>query len=467
VTEVAGGVTTTASPAHPALERLTRAQIEALQLQRLKRQLSRLAVTNPFFAARWRAAGVDVADVRRLDDIRRLPVVAKEDVLADQIAAPPYGMRLGVDPRDVFELTLSSGTSGKLQEVHAHTVRDAHMRAMHGIAFRWAGMRADETLVFHVGISNSASHGPFHRGIRGLGRLPYLVGHLGFPQRLELMERFGLDHMYAMPSALNGLAQLCEEQGRPARERFPALRSIMISGEGWPVGFIERMEEAWGARIHEGYGASQTYGGFVMSNCERGTVAGGRRNGMHFYEWAILLEVLDPDTLEPVGFGEVGELVVTHLEKEASPLVRFRTRDRVRLLPWSDCPCGRQLNMVESGTIGRWDDMIKVKGQNVFPTEVDEIVFGHPEIGEYQARVAIGPSGRDIAEMRVGIAHGPLDRPGVEAALEALGNELKATTNVSFQLRPVPLSELPQFTTPDSKPRRWTDERQTDLARPS
>ncbi len=457
----------TAAPtmAHPALERMTREEIRALQLERLQRQLARLAYTNPFFAARWRDAGVDISDVRSLEDIRRLPVITKEEVLADQVAAPPYGTRLGVDPRDVFELTLSSGTSGNLQEAHAHTVRDAHMRAMHGIAFRWAGMQPDETLVFHVGISNSASHGPFHRGIRSIGRLPYLVGHLGFPQRLELMERFGLDHMYAMPSALNGLAQLCEEQGRPARERFPGLRSIMISGEGWPVDFIERMEEAWGARIHEGYGASQTYGGFVMSNCEHGAVTDGRRNGMHFYEWAILLEVLDPETLEPVGPGEVGELVITHLEKEASPLVRFRTRDRVRHMPWTECPCGRQLEMVESGTIGRWDDMVKIKGQNVFPTEVDEIVFARPEIGEYQARVFIGDSGRDVAEMRIGIRDGRLDDPDAATVLDGLRRELKDATNVSFDLRPVPVSDLPQYTTPDAKPRRWTDERQADLGR--
>jgi len=459
-------VTTVArTPAHPALERMTRQEIQALQLERLQRQLSRLATTNPFFASRWRQAGVDVSEIRSLDDIRRLPVVTKEEVLADQVAAPPYGTRLGVDPRDVFELTLSSGTSGKLQEVHAHTVRDAHMRAMHGIAFRWAGMGPDETLVFHVGISNSASHGPFHRGIRSIGRLPYLVGHLGFPQRLELMERFGLDHMYAMPSALNGLAQLCDEQGRPARERFPDLRSIVISGEGWPVAFIERMEEAWGARIHEGYGASQTYGGFVMSNCEQGALSAGKRNGMHFYEWAILLEVLDPETLEPVAPGEVGELVITHLEKEASPLVRFRTRDRVRYMPWTECPCGRQLDMVESGTIGRWDDMLKIKGQNVFPTEVDEIVFARSRIGEYQVRVFIGDAGRDVAEMRIGIAQGQADDPAVAPVLDGLRRELKAATNVSFELQPVPLNDLPQYTTPDAKPRRWTDERQADLGR--
>jgi phenylacetate-CoA ligase len=456
---------TSSMPAHPALERMTREEIQALQLDRLRRQLARLAATNPFFASRWRDAGVEISSFRSLDDIRRLPVISKEDVLGDQLAAPPYGTRLGIDPRDVFELTLSSGTSGKLQEVHAHTVRDAHMRAMHGIAFRWAGMQPDETLVFHVGISNSASHGPFHRGIRSIGRLPYLVGHLSFPQRLELMERFGLDHMYAMPSALNGLAQLCEEQGRPARERFPGLRSIVISGEGWPVSFIERMEEAWGAPIHEGYGASQTYGGFVMSNCEHGAVTGGRRNGMHFYEWAILLEVLHPETLEPVLPGEVGELVVTHLEKEASPLVRFRTRDRVRHLPWTECPCRRQLEMVESGTIGRWDDMIKIKGQNVFPNEVDEIVFARARIGEYQARVFIGGSGRDVAEMRVGVTPGPREDPVVPAVLDGLRRELKDATNVSFELVAVPLDTLPQYTTPDAKPRRWTDERQSDLAR--
>jgi len=248
----------TASVAHPALERLSRPEIEALQLRRLQRQLERLQATNRFFADRWRAAGVDPAAVRTLDDLRRLPVVTKEDVLADQVAVPPYGLRLGVNSRDVFELTLSSGTSGNLQEVHAHTVRDAHMRAMHGIAFRWAGMRPDDVLVFHVGISNSASHGPFHRGIRSIGRLPYLVGHLGFPQRLELMERFGMDHMYVMPSALNGLTQLCEEQGRSPSARFPNLRSIVMSGEGWPIDFVQRMEREWRAPIHEGYGASQT-----------------------------------------------------------------------------------------------------------------------------------------------------------------------------------------------------------------
>jgi phenylacetate-CoA ligase len=448
---------------HPALELLDRDGLQALQLRRLNRVVERLVATNPFYQRLW--ADVDLPDgLRSLDDLRRLPVITKEDVLADQAANPPYGDRLGIAETDVFEITLSSGTSGNSQEVHAHTVRDAHMRAMHGIAFRWAGMKADDKLAFHVGISNSASHGPFHRGIRGIGRLPYLVGHLGFEKRLELMQRFGLDHMYAMPSALNGLNQLCESLGSKPREMFPDLQSIMMSGEGWPVDFVERMQEAWGARIFEGYGASQTYGGFVMSNCEHGAVTNGRRNGMHWYEWAILLEVVNPDTLEPVGPGEVGELIVTHLEKEASPLVRFRTRDRVVYQPWTECSCGRQLDMIQSGTVGRWDDMIKIKGENVFPLEVDEIVFARPAVGEYQSRVSIGDRGRDVAEMRIALVEPEkLGEGEAERIVDDLRAELKQRTNINFDLQLVALAELPQWTTPDVKPRRWTDDRQSDL----
>src|SRR5439155_22912119 len=126
----------------------------------------------------------------------------------------------------------------------------------------------------------------------------------------------------------------------------------------------------------------------------------------------------------------------------------------------TDCPCGRQLDFLEAGTVSRWDDMVKIKGENVFPNEVDEIVFARPEIGEYQARVFIGAKGRDEAEMRIGLAEDVAD---ADAVLARLRDELKRRTNVSFDLRRVPLDELPRLTTPDVKPRRWTDARQEPL----
>jgi phenylacetate-CoA ligase len=172
--------------------------------------------------------------------------------------------------------------------------------------------------------------------------------------------------------------------------------------------------------------------------------------------------VLHPDTLEPVGVGEPGELVVTLLEKEASPLVRFRTRDKVVYRPWSECSCGRQLDALEAGTISRWDDMVKIKGENVFPSEVDEIVFARPQIGEYQGQVTIGDRGRDVAEIRVGLSEQLGDDVAVRL-LADLREELKRKTNVSFELQQVPLDTLPAWTTPDVKPRRWSDERQQKL----
>jgi phenylacetate-CoA ligase len=117
--------------------------------------------------------------------------------------------------------------------------------------------------------------------------------------------------------------------------------------------------------------------------------------------------------------------------------------------------------MIESGTIGRWDDMVKIKGENVFPLEVDEIVFARPAIGEYQGRVFIGDLGRDVAEIRIALVG---DAGPGDGLLDDLRAELKQRTNVNFDLRPVPMAELPQWTTPDVKPRRWSDERQANLS---
>ena len=447
---------------NPTLERLDRFELDALKLRRLNRLIDRLRATNPFYQQLWRDHGVPEVPLASLADLRRLPIIDKEMLLRDQAEQPPYGRRLGVPPEQVWEITLSSGTSGRRQEVHAHTARDAHLRGvLHGLAFWWAGAGPDDILAHHVGVSNSASHGSFHRGFRAVGSMPYLMGYAGFEKRLALMDDFGVDVMYVMPSALNGLTTLCLSQGQSPAERYPQLRSIVMSGEAWPVEFVRNMEQVWGAKIYEGYGASQTYGAFIMSNCERGALVDDERRGiLHFYEWAAVLEVLDPNTLEPVGAGEAGELVVTLFEKEASPLVRFRTRDKVVYRPDHHCPCGRCLDAIEAGTISRWDDMLKIKGENVFPHEVDEIVFARSEISEYQATVMIGDAGRDVALIQLELKTA-VSEDGV--LLQRLGSELKAKTNVSFDLVVVGAGTLPQWTTPDIKPRRWSDERQSRL----
>jgi phenylacetate-CoA ligase len=448
---------------NPSLERLDRAELDALKLRRLNRLIERCWATNPYYRDLWSDHGVPTGPLTSLADLAHFPIIDKEMLLADQAERSPYGRRLGVPPEQVWEITLSSGTSGRTQEVHAHTARDAHLRGLlHGLAFWWAGGGPGDILAHHVGVSNSASHGSFHRGFRAVGSMPYLMGYAGFEKRLALRDDFGVDVMYVMPSAMNGLTTLCLNQGQTPAERYPSLRSIVMSGEAWPVDFVTNMEEAWGAKVYEGYGASQTYGAFIMSNCERGAVVeNGERGLLHFYEWAAELEVLNPETLAPVDSGEAGELVVTLFEKEASPLIRFRTRDKVVSRAGHSCPCGRCLNAIEAGTISRWDDMVKIKGENVFPNEVDEIVFARSDISEYQGHVSIGNAGRDVAAIQLEFKPGAGEDPVV---VERLRSELKTKTNVSFDLIVVSPGTLPQWTTPDIKPRRWHDERQAGLA---
>lgn len=447
----------------PRLESLERSEIEALQLKKLKVQVERLYATNRFWKQHWDEAGFRPDQITTLADLRRMPFSRKQDFIQDQQAHPPYGLRLGVPLDQVGEYTETSGTSGQGKEKYGHTVRDMHLRGqMTAVGWAWAGLGPDDVGIFHIPASNSASLHTMLRGIRAVGRLPYLVGHLGFEERLELMRGLGVNAMYASPSGLNGMTVLCEQLGiDPARE-FPDLKFVMVSAESWPVEWVQRMESTWNTRITEVYGSTQTNAAYGAACCEHGAVVDGRRGRQHLFEWTSIYEILDPETGEPVEDGQPGEIVVTHLDKQASPIMRFRTGDRATPQPWQSCACGRQYRAIEAGVIGRVDDMLKVKGQSIYPSELESIIFSHPEIDEFQARVYISEKGRDEVELRFAVATSA--ESAASSLSAALVKELKDATNVSFRVSNVPQEELPHFTSPDKKARRWTDDRHAGLA---
>jgi phenylacetate-CoA ligase len=216
------------------------------------------------------------------------------------------------------------------------------------------------------------------------------------------------------------------------------------------------VQEFWGVRLHEWYGATQAAGVF-MCTCEEGVLGEGARGVLHSLDHRVLVEVIDPDTGQQVADGEVGEAVVTVLHRESFPCLRFRMGDRIRRLPAGSCRCGRPFASHESGTIARYDDMIKIRGLNVWPSLIDSVVLTPDVVAEYRGTVSMDAhTGREIVTVAVEFTR-PLGDEEQGHWLETLGEALRRTVGLSFTLEAVPIGSLPKT---DFKIRRWTDDRE-------
>jgi phenylacetate-CoA ligase len=222
------------------------------------------------------------------------------------------------------------------------------------------------------------------------------------------------------------------------------------------------MEDIWDTVIHDIYGSTQLNLNYAIT-CKYGAVPDGQFGYYHLADYFALVEVLDKDTDQPVAHGEWGEPVVTTFSREAMPLIRFRSNDRVRLLPPGLCDCGRTSRALwEVGTVSRYDDMIKIKATNIWPQTVDEAVFSFDEIEEYNGNVFIDENSQEVARLKIEFKNIGLDESQKAEILHTLGVNLKSITQVTMKLEEVPHGTLPRF---EYKVRRWTDERVEGLER--
>lgn len=455
------------SPALARLERMSRAELDGLLLARVRRQVERLWRTNPFYRAHLEAAGTSPEQIRSLDDFRRrIPVTSKADCLRDQEEHPPFGRRLGIPREEVALVNLTGGTSGQGQEVYGRSQHDvAHQGFLHQLPWFMAGLRPGHMALNCVpaGGLTTGGWGPAE-GFRLAGATAFHAGGaLSTDAKVDLMLRFGAIHfIYASTNYLHTLGEAFRRRGLTPAECFPDMQGLFIVAEGYPAEWARATEAFWGAKLHEGYGSTQG-AGFIASTCERGVVRPDRERGlMHVFEWTNFVEMIDPETGEPAEPGEDGEIVLTNLDIHGSPVLRFGTRDRARFIPHGACGCGRPWACIEAGTIGRYDDMIKIRGNNVWPLAVDTAVFAHPEVAEYTARVHLDEAGRTEVELSVALKPGiALDGDAGTALAAELREAVKGRTNVAMAVRLVPRESLPTFT---YKARRWTDERQKGLA---
>jgi phenylacetate-CoA ligase len=359
-----------------------RESLAHLQGLRLRELLADILPGNAFYADRFAQVDMKASDIQTPSDLSRLPFTTKNDLLADQARHPPYGRVLTYALQRYTRMHQTSGTSGQplrwLDTAESWSWCLDCWRRIYDIV----GIHSGDRLFFPF------SFGPFlgfwsafeEAGRRGLFILP--GGGMSSAARLRHLLDHAVTVVLCTPTYALRLAEVAKEEEIDLASS--AVRALIVAGE--PGGSIpairERIEAAWGARVYDHSGMTEA--GPLMVECN------GQRGGMHVLETECIAEVIDPNTGVRVPDGEVGELVVTNLGRWGSPLLRYRTGDLARIDP-APCPCGRIELRLKNGILGRTDDMIHVRGNNLYPSAVEALIRQVAGVAEY--RVEVDPSG--------------------------------------------------------------------------
>ena len=349
---------------HKELETMTRPEIEKLQLERLQKTV-RHCMNSPFYKKRFEENNLKPEDIQTLDDLRKIPFTTKQD-LRDTY---PFGIA-SVPLEKATRLHSSSGTTGN-PTVILHTQKDldewanAVARCLHMVGLR-------PTDVFQ----NSSGYGMFTGGLgfqygaERLGMLTVPAAAGNTKRQIKFMTDFGTTAVHAIPSYAARIYEVMQELGVDPR-RDTKLKTLIIGAEPHSEEQRRRSEEMLGVKAYNSFGMSEMCGPGVAFECTE-------QNGLHIWEDYYIVEIVNPETLEPVAEGEVGELVLTTINREAMPLLRYRTRDLTRVLP-GECPCGRHHKRLDRMK-GRSDDMIILKGVNIFPIQIETILLQFKEL---------------------------------------------------------------------------------------
>jgi phenylacetate-CoA ligase len=349
----------------PKLEMMTRPELEDLQLRRLRSTVEAVYKNVPFYHEKMQQAGISPQDIQSLKDLEKLPTTRKANLRENY----PFG--LFAVPRDhVVRVHASSGTTGK-PTVVGYTAKDIET---------WSDMMARDFVM--VGVTkqdifqNAVNYGFFtgglgiHFGIERMGAMAVPSGVGSTERQLEIMQDFGVTVLHCTPSYALYLAETAKASGMIDKLK---LKIGCFGAEPWSDEARKDLEETLGIKAYDSYGLSEMFGPGVAFECQE-------QNGLHIWEDHFLVEILDKDG-KACAPGEIGELVLTSLTKQAMPLIRYHTGDVTNLME-DDCSCGRVSRKVHR-FLGRADDMLVVRGINVFPSQIEDVLVSIPEIGNY------------------------------------------------------------------------------------
>jgi phenylacetate-CoA ligase len=350
---------------NPEAESMSRPELTALQEQRLRQQVNRAYERVPFYREVLERQGITPRDIQSIDDIGRLPFTVKDDFRATY----PYGL-FAVSMKEIVRMQASSGTTGKMV-VGAYTQNDMALWGEVMARTLAAGGVTDEDI-----FQNYYGYGLFtgglglHVGAETIGAAVVPVSGGLTRRQLMLMEDFGVTVIGGTPSYTLVIAETAREEGIDLRSRMK-VRVGFFGAEPWTEGMRREIEDRFGIEAFDLYGLTEVIGPGVAFECPQ-------HDGLHINEDHFYPEVIDPDTGKTVPQGEFGELVLTCLTREALPLLRYRTRDRIALSS-EPCECGRTFVRMQR-VRGRTDDMLIVRGVNVFPTQIEQVLLSHAEL---------------------------------------------------------------------------------------
>ena len=343
----------------PDKERIQEDDLRQLQLERLQSTLYRVGTHVPFYRKKFAELRFNYDDIRSLDDLSRLPFTIKQD-LRDNY---PYGL-FAVPLRDVVRVHASSGTTGQ-STVVGYTKND--IKTWSNLVARIitaAGVGKNDVIQIAFGYGLFTGGFGLHYGAELIGTSVIPISSGNTKRQIQIMQDFKSTALVSTPSYALIIADTMMEMG--INPSGLSLRYGLFGGEPWSEGMRREIHQKLGILATDNYGLSEVIGPGISGECQE-------CNGLHINEDHFLLEVLDPVTLEPVPEGEIGELVITTLTKEAFPMIRYRTRDLSRIIP-GPCPCGRSFRRMER-VMGRSDDMLIIKGVNIFPMQIEKVLF--------------------------------------------------------------------------------------------
>ena len=345
-------------------------QINEKQLALVNRQINRVIEADTFYGKRLKEAGID--HISRVEDFQKLPFCEKEDLRE----AYPLGL-MACKEEEIVRIHSSSGTTG-MPVIIPYTAKDVDdWGEMFKRCYEFAGITNKDRIHITPGYGLWTAGIGFQNGCEKLGAMAIPMGPGNTNKQLQMMMDLKSTVLCATSSYALLLAEEIEKRGIADKIH---LRKGVIGSERWGEKMRKRISKELGIELYDIYGLTEIYGPGIGINCKYDT-------GMHYWDDYLYLEIIDPATGENVPDGEWGEIVITTLVKEGAPLIRFRTHDLSRIIP-GECPCGSKFPRIDAIT-GRSDDMMKIKGVNVFPKQIEEILGTFPELSsEYQIRIS-------------------------------------------------------------------------------